>query len=86
LTHTEALRFIAECEASGTRIIDMEFFVRGEGRITPVGGTAWDDLLSEPAQQSWRESRDLLRDGIPDGGSRVVIVAERSASDAEKHH
>jgi len=39
---------------SATRIIDMEFLVRGEGRITPVGGTAGDDLLSEPPQQSVR--------------------------------
>jgi hypothetical protein len=68
------VKFIAECEERGIRILGMEFFVRSEARTTPVGGTAWDDLLTEPPERSWRAARDLLRDGIPRDGNVVVFV------------
>lgn len=75
LSHQDALRFIDECERRGARILGMEFMDVGDDYVVPLNGTAWDALDSEPPAASWREARAVLRDGIPDGGNAVVIVA-----------
>jgi hypothetical protein len=74
LDHAAALRFIAECEQNAVLILGMDFLIKDQESITPVGGTAWD--LITVADESWREARLLLKDGIPDGGNVVVFVTE----------
>jgi hypothetical protein len=72
LDHADALRFISECEENGVLILGMDFLRMDQGSITPVGGTAWEGI-SAP-DESWREARVLLKDGIPDGGDAVEFV------------
>lgn len=62
LRHADALRFIEDCEQRGIRILGMEFFVVAEGSVRPVGIADWSGPSPE---ESWRESRELLIDGIP---------------------
>jgi hypothetical protein len=74
--HREALRLIDEYERRGVRILGMEFFAGTKDAFTPVGGTAWESIANRPPAESWREARQLLREGVPDGGSLVEFTLD----------
>jgi hypothetical protein len=74
--HNEALRLIDDCEQRGVRILGIEFLAGTKDSFTPVGGTNWEGIASSPPAESWHEARDLLREGIPDGGNLVEFVLD----------
>jgi hypothetical protein len=74
--HNEALRLIGDCEQRGVRILGIEFFAGTKDSFTPVGGTNWESIASSSPAESWREAKELLREGIPDGGNLVEFVLD----------
>jgi hypothetical protein len=74
--HNEALRLIDDCEQRGVRILGIEFFAGTTDSFTPTGGTNWESISGSPPAESWHEARELLREGIPDGGNLVEFVLD----------
>jgi hypothetical protein len=71
LTYEEALTFIDQCEERGVPILGFEWFLREGDAVTPAGIA---DFSTAPKQTTWDEARNLLRDGIPDGGNTVEFT------------
>jgi hypothetical protein len=69
--HADALQFIEESETRRVPILGFEWFSRDGEAVTPLGIADFSDA---PPETTWKEARQLLRDGIPDGGNAVEFV------------
>lgn len=71
VSHSDAVRFIDDCENRRIPILGFEWFERGSDGVMPIGIA---DFSTAAAESTWAESRRLLRNGIPDGADTVEFV------------
>ena len=80
LRHSDAVRFIDDCEALGITILGMNLYVREEGHTVEVNSTDWSSLTGGPDAftGSIREARSLIGQGFPDEAKLVSFVVQGS--------
>jgi len=81
LTHSDALRFIDDCQRLGLVILGMDFFkVDGDYNVALLNPADYSGLYEEPdaSQKTAREALKLVGQTLPDEADRVTfVVAEQ---------
>jgi len=86
LRHTDALRFLADCERLGLTILGMDFYRQEDTDVIELLETADYSSLSgqkDAVERSIAAARRLIQAHLPDGAIWVSFTVE--AQDPQSH-
>jgi hypothetical protein len=78
LHHSDAIRFIEDCQALGLVILGMDFYIVENGRTREINSADWEGINKGPGalERTIDASYRLIRDGLPDGADWVSFVVD----------